>query len=380
MSGKPMNMAAAKRDYYEVLGVSRSAPLDEIKKSYRKLALKHHPDRNPGNEEAEDKFKESAEAYAVLSDSEKRALYDQYGHNLGGRGFSGFEDFEGAFSDFGDIFGDLFGDFFGTRGRSSRQERARRGRDLQYNLEITLEEAAQGKQVVLDIPRQHTCEACKGSGAEPGSQKTSCPECRGSGQIRVSQGFFMFQRSCPRCEGAGERIEKPCRNCRGSGRIQKTRKIDVKIPAGIESGSRLKISGEGEAGLKAGSPGDLYVLVAVTEHRLFERDGQHLRCELEIPFTVACLGGEIEVFSLDGHVKLKIPAGTPSGKVVRVPGKGLPDIRGYSRGDLFVRLKVHVPARLSEKEKKILEEFSKLRGEDSGGSKNFMDRVKENFM
>ncbi len=374
-----MSMATGKRDYYEVLGVSKTASTEELKKSYRKLALKYHPDRNKGSKEDEEKFKEAAEAYAVLSDPEKRSQYDQFGHSLGGRGFSGFEGFESAFGDFGDIFGDLFGDFFGGGGRRSREGRTQRGADLQYNLEVSLEDAARGKEVLLNIPRQETCDTCSGVGADPGTKKTTCPECRGSGQIRISQGFFMFQRTCPRCQGEGEKIDKPCRACHGSGRVEKTRKISVKIPAGIESDSRLKISGEGEAGKRGGTRGSLYVLITVKDHSLFQRDGQDLYCEFEIPFTVACLGGEAEVPTLDGKIKLKVPAGTQSGKVFRLQGKGLPDVRGYGHGDELVRVKIQVPTRLSEDQKKLLEEFGQLRGEDISQHKSFVDRVKENF-
>ena len=374
-----MKMAAEKRDYYEILGITKSASADEIKKAYRKMALKYHPDRNPGSKEAEEKFKEAAEAYAVLSDAEKKSLYDQFGHSLGGRGFSGFEGFEGAFSDFSDIFGDLFSDFFGTSARSSRSEKARRGADLQYNIEVTLEDSAKGREVTLTIPRQETCDHCSGSGAEPGSKRLTCPECRGAGQVRVSQGFFMFQRTCPSCHGEGERIEKVCRACRGSGRVEKTRTLNVKIPAGIESGSRLKIGGEGEAGRRGGGHGNLYVLVTVKEHPHFEREGNDLLSEAEIPFSIACLGGEVEVPALDGKVKLKIPAGTPNGKIFRLASKGFPSLHGYGHGDELVRVKVHVPSRLSEKEKKALEEFARLRGEEVSGLKNFFERVKENL-
>jgi molecular chaperone DnaJ len=373
-----MTMSAKKRDYYEVLGVAKSASADDIKKSYRKLALKFHPDRNPGDKESEERFKEAAEAYAVLSDPDKRSQYDQFGHSLGGRGFSGFEGFEGAFSDFSDIFGDIFGDFFGG-GRSSRRERGRRGADLQYNVEISLEEAAEGKDLSINIPRQETCETCSGSGAEPGSHKVSCPECRGSGQIRISQGFFMFQRACPRCQGEGEKIEKPCRECRGTGRTEKTRKLSVKIPAGIDSGSRLRISGEGEGGRRGGSAGDLYVGIMVREHPVFQRDGEDLHCEAEIPFTVACLGGEVDIAVLGGKSKLKIPEGTQSGKVFCLHSKGMPSLRGRGHGDLYVRVKIRVPTRLSDQERKLLEEFARLHGDGAQEHKNIFDKMKGGF-
>ena len=372
-----MSMASQKRDYYEILGVAKNAPADEIKKAYRKLALKHHPDRNPDDKHPEEQFKEAAEAYAVLSDPTKRQQYDQFGHSLGGHGFSGFEGFESAFSDFGDIFGDLFGDIFGGGG-GSRQTRSRRGSDLQYSLEITLEDAALGKEVTLNIPRQETCDECQGSGAEPGTKKTTCAECRGAGTVRVSQGFFMFQRACPACRGEGERIEKLCRSCHGAGRVEKKRKLSVKIPAGIETGQRMKITGEGESGRKGGSSGHLFVLINVKEHPVFERDGQDLYCEREIPYTVACLGGEVEIPTLTDKMQLKIPAGTQSGKVFRVQGKGMPGLHGQGHGDQMVRVKIQVPTKLSDQEKKLLEELAKTRGEHAG-QKSFFDKVKEKF-
>ena len=374
-----MNMATQKRDYYEVLGVPRTASTEEIKKAYRKLALKHHPDRNPGDKTAEEKFKEAAEAYAVLSDSEKRSQYDQFGHSLGGRGFSGFEGFEGAFSDFSDIFGDLFGEFFGTSRSTGRGTRARGGADLQYNLEIMLEDVLHGKEVEMSVPRRETCAHCNGTGAEPGSKKVTCPECRGAGEIRLSQGFFMFQRTCPRCHGEGSEIEKPCRACNGAGRVEKTRKLSVKIPPGVETGSRLKISGQGEGGSRGGGAGNLYVFITVKDHPSFQRDGDDLLCEADVPFTVACLGGQVEVATLDGKVKLKIPRGTPSGKRFRVRGKGLPDLHGYKQGDLLVRIRIHVPARLRDRERKLLEELAQIRNEEVEDQKSFFDRVKDNL-
>lgn len=348
-----------KRDYYEILGVSRQAAADEIKKAYRKLALKYHPDRNPGNQEAEGKFKEAAEAYAILSDPEKRSQYDQFGHSLGGSGFQGFQGFEDSFRGFGDIFGDLFDDFFGSSSHS--RSGGRRGADLEVSVSLTLEEAFRGKEVTLQVPRREVCDPCKGEGAEPGSGKSVCADCRGSGEVRVTQGFFTLRRTCPRCYGVGEKINKPCSACRGQGRVQKTRKINLKIPPGIDHDSRLKISGEGEAGERKGPRGNLYVRIEVAPHPLLTREGNHLYCEVLIPFTVAALGGEIQVPTLDGKVKLKVPAGTPSGKVFRLKEQGMPVLQGSGRGDQMVKLEIEVPTRLSEEEKRLLQEYARER-------------------
>jgi molecular chaperone DnaJ len=368
-----------KRDYYEVLGVSRNASADEIKKAYRKLALKYHPDRNPENKEAEEKFKESAEAYAVLSDPEKRAQYDQFGHSLGGAGFQGFQGFEETFRGFGDIFGDLFDDFFGTSTRT--RGGSRRGTNLEAPVEITLEEACSGKEVSLSIPRLETCSACSGTGAAPGTKKVACTECRGVGEIRITQGFFSLRRTCPRCHGEGERIDKPCPGCRGTGRVEKTRKLNVKIPPGIDTDSRLKISGEGEAGERGGRPGDLFVRVIVKPHSILERHGNDLYCEMLIPFSVAALGGDTAVPTIDGKVKLHIPPGTPSGKVFRLREKGVPFLNATGRGDELVRIEIEVPSRLDEKERAILEEWAKLRGDSVGTprKKGLFDRFRESF-
>ncbi|MBI4115118.1 MAG: molecular chaperone DnaJ [Candidatus Omnitrophica bacterium] len=370
-----------KRDYYEVLGVSKQANPDEIKKAYRKLALKYHPDRNPGNKEAEEKFKEAAEAYAILSDPEKRAQYDQFGHSLGGSGFSGFQGFEESFRGFGDIFGDLFDDFFGTERTRSRSAGGRRGSDLEVSVEITLEEAFTGREVSIQVPRRETCSACSGSGAAQGSKKSVCPECRGTGEIRVTQGFFSLRRTCPRCRGEGERIDKPCPDCRGRGRVERTRKLNVKIPRGIDTDSRLKIMGEGEAGERSGPRGDLYVHILVKPHEFLARRGHDLYCELQIPFTVAALGGEVQVPTLDGKVKLKVPAGTPSGKVFRMREKGMPYLERSGRGDQLVQIDIEVPTRLSEKEKAILQEFSSERKDSVGQpkKKGFFDQFKDPF-
>lgn len=374
-----MSAMASKRDYYEILGVARTASQEEIKKVYRKIALQYHPDRNPGDKHAEEKFKEAAEAYAVLSNEAKRAQYDQFGHSLGGRGFQGFEGFEDTFRGFHDIFGDLFEDFFGASPRP--RARARRGSDLEMGFEMTLDEAYHGKETTLEIPRLETCGECHGSGAESGSKKAECRECGGHGEIRISQGFFTLRRTCPRCHGEGRHIEKPCARCRGEGRIRKTRKLNLKIPAGIESGSRLKISGEGEAGERGGPRGDLYVHVSIKPHAVFERHGADIACEVLIPFTIAALGGEVTVPTVDGKTPLKIPVGTPSGKVFKIEDKGMPHVNnGSLRGDLHVRVEIDVPSKLDPRERKLLEEFAKSRGEKiQVKKKGFFDQLKESL-
>ena len=368
-----------KRDYYEILSVTRTATLDEIKKSYRKLALQYHPDRNPGDKPSEEKFKEAAEAYAILSDSQKRSQYDQFGHSLGGHGFSGFEGFEDNFRGFGDIFGDLFDDFFG--GRSSRGTRGRRGADLEMGVEITLEEVLKGREAALEIPRRETCAECQGSGAEPGSKRTTCAECGGRGELRVSQGFFTLRRTCPRCQGEGQRIENPCHACRGEGRVQKLRKLSIKIPPGVDGDSRLKLSGEGEAGDKSGGRGDLYIAIHVKPHSVFERREEHIFCEVLIPFTVAALGGEISVPTLEGQAPLKIPAGTPAGKIFKIKNEGVPSLSNHhARGDEFVQIEIEVPVKLTEAERKLLQEFAKgRRDKPQAKKKNLFEHIRESF-
>ncbi|MBI3312926.1 MAG: molecular chaperone DnaJ [Candidatus Omnitrophica bacterium] len=356
-------MATHKRDYYEVLGVARTATAEEIKKAYRKLALQYHPDRNPGDKKSEESFKEAAEAYAVLSDSEKRAQYDQFGHSLGGRGFEGFEGFSENFSGFGDIFGDLFEDFFGGSSRG-RGPRARRGADLQVTVEVTLEEVLTGHETKLELPRREMCAECKGTGAEPGSKKTSCPDCGGRGEVRISQGFFTLRRTCPKCRGEGEKIEKPCHRCKGEGLVKEKRSLKIKIPPGIDESARLRLSGEGESGERGGPRGDLYVNVAVKSHTTFERRGSEIYCEMLIPYTLAVLGGEISVPTLDGKESLKIPAGTPAGKIFRIKGQGVPELERPSvRGDELVRIDIEIPLKISDGERKLLQEFAKSRGE-----------------
>jgi molecular chaperone DnaJ len=374
-------MTQQKRDYYEVLGVSRTAVTEEIKKSYRQLALKYHPDRNPGDKHAEEKFKEAAEAYAILTDSEKRAQYDQFGHSLGGRGFQGFEGFEQNFGAFGDIFGDLFEDFFGTQTRS-RRSKGRSGANLEMSVEITLEDVLKGREISAEVPRRETCGDCGGNRMEKGSKKTSCQDCGGRGEVRISQGFFTMRRTCPVCRGEGERIEKPCRTCRGEGRVQKTRKLNVKIPPGMEHDASLRLSGEGEAGEQGGPRGDLYVHVQVKEHAVFERHGADLLCEVQVPFTVVALGGDIKIPTLEGETGLKIPPGTSAGKILKIKGLGLPVLGGGSRerGDILIRIDIEVPLKLDKEQRQLLENFAKLREEKiQVRKKGFFDRLKESL-
>lgn len=368
-----------KRDYYEVLGVARDAGEEVIKKAYRKLALQFHPDRNPGDKHAEEQFKEAAEAYAVLCDRDKRSLYDQFGHSMGGRGFQGFEGFEDTFRGFGDIFGDLFEDFFGS-GRGGHGG-ARRGASLEMTVEMSLEEVLTGKETTVDVPRREKCESCTGSGAAAGSKKTPCRDCGGRGEVRMTQGFFTLRRTCPTCNGQGEKIEKPCTTCHGDGRVRQTRKLSLKIPAGIDSDSRLKLSGEGEAGEKGGPRGDLYVNVSVKAHSLFERRENNLFCEALVPFTIAALGGELEVPTLNGKTKLQIDAGTPSGEIFKIKGEGLPSLQSRAmRGDLFVRMEIDVPKKLDAQERKLLQELAKMRQEKiQVKKKGILDQLKESF-
>ena len=362
----------AKRDYYEVLSVQRTADGETLKNSYRKLALQYHPDRNPGDKAAEDKFKEAAEAYAVLSDPDKRARYDQFGHSMGSSGFSGFEGFQDAFGGFSDIFGDLFEDFIGGSGGGRRRGRGQRGSDLEYSVELELAEVLTGKEFDLEIPRKETCGECQGTGAEKGSKKKTCPDCGGRGEVRVSQGFFTMRRTCARCRGEGESIEKPCPACHGEGRVRKTRKLQVKIPAGIEHGSRLRVTGEGEAGQSGASRGDLYIQVLVKKNKTFERQGQDLYCEVLIPYTVAVLGGEVEVPTLTGKSNLEIAGGTHAGKVIKLRGEGVPAYgAGDRRGELYVKVDIDVPTKLSKAERELLEKFAAERKEKISSKKSF---------
>ncbi len=345
-----------KRDFYEILGVAKNASGAELKKAYRRLAMKHHPDRNPDDGAAEAKFKEAKEAYEILSDSQKRAAYDQFGHagvdsQAGGGGYGGG-------SSFSDIFGDVFGDIFGGSGGARGQERVYRGSDLQYNLALTLEEAVFGGDKEIEIPRLDKCESCDGSGARSGSEAVECHTCQGVGQVRMQQGFFSVQQACPTCHGNGKVISDPCPDCNGEGRVQHHKTLSVKIPAGVDTGDRVRLSGEGEAGINGGPAGDLYVQVQVKKHSLFERDGDNLYCEVPISFTTAALGGELEVPTLDSKVTLKIPDETQSGKIFRLRGKGVKPVRGGPQGDLMCRVKVETPINLSKDQKVLLKVFS----------------------
>ena len=343
----------SKRDYYETLEVSRTASDQEIKSSYRKLALKYHPDRNQGDKKAEEKFKEAAEAYAILSDSDKRARYDRFGH-AGVGGAQGFD--PSQFTGFEDIFGGL-GDIFGFGG-GGRRAGPQRGADLRYDLEISFEEAAKGAETSIQIPRQETCETCKGNGAAPGTSPATCPQCRGAGQLRYQQGFFTVARTCGQCRGAGKVVTKPCPDCRGNGTIEQTRKLTVKIPAGIATGQRLRLSGEGEAGTLGGPPGDLYVVIFVREHEFFQRDGNNLHCTVPLAFTTLALGSEIKVPGIDGDESVKVPESTQTGTTFRLRGKGMPDVSGRGRGDLLVTVQAITPKKLSKEQKKLLEQLA----------------------
>ena len=370
----------AKEDYYQLLGVARNASDDEIKKSFRRLAMKYHPDRNRDNPEAEEQFKKVKEAHDVLSDPKKRSAYDQFGHAGvdpsmgGGQGFGG-----GNFSDiFGDVFGDIFGGG-GSRGRGGPQ----RGSDLRYNLEITLEEAVAGTEVKIQIPTLINCKSCDGSGANKGSSVTTCPTCHGHGAVRMQQGFFAVQQTCPTCRGSGKQIKDPCKSCHGQGRVQDTKTLSVKVPAGVDTGDRIRLSGEGEAGESGAPAGDLYVQVNVKDHSIFTRDGANLYCEVPISFPKACLGGEVEVPTLAGKVALKIPAETQTGRMFRLSGKGVKPVRGGAVGDLLCRVRIETPVHLSKEQVDLIKQFDEsLTG---GGSKHspqahgWLDGVKQFF-
>lgn len=352
----------AKRDYYDVLGVAHGASEADVKKAYRRLAMKHHPDRNPGDAASEEKFKEASEAYEVLSDGEKRERYDRFGHaGVDASGASGFN--AQGFSDIGDIFGEVFGDIFsGGRGRRA----SRRGRDMEYTLDLTLEQAVRGDSVEVRVPTLVACDDCRGSGAKPGTSPSSCPECGGRGQVRVSQGFFSLQQTCPRCRGAGRVILDPCGACRGRGRVEQRKTLAVKVPAGVDNGDRIRLSGEGEAGASGAPPGDLYVQMRVADHPIFTRDGTNLYCDVPLSFPDAALGGEIEVPTLDGRVKLKVPAETQTDKLFRLRGRGAPPVRGGPAGDLLCRVVVETPVHLSDQQQDILRQF-KASLEANGG-------------
>ena len=384
----------SKRDYYEILEVTRGATETEIKSAYRRLAMKFHPDRNPGDQLAEEKFKEASEAYAILADSKKRGLYDRFGHAGVGSAAGGGAGFDPSvfaeFGDFADILGSMFGfgDLFGGGGR--RRSGPQRGSDLRYDLEISFEESAHGAETSVQIPRQENCEKCHGSGAAPGSTASTCPQCKGQGQVRFQQGFFTVARTCPQCRGAGKIITKPCESCRGAGRVTRERKITVKIPAGIATGQQLRLQNEGEAGAGGGPPGHLYVVVHVHEHEFFRRDGNNLFCEIPVNFPTVALGGEVQVPTLDGHETVKVPEGTQTGTTLRLKNKGMPDVNGRGRGDLFATVQVQTPKKLTREQRKLLDELSKVLpkeqfeprprgGDESQDERNLFDRVKDMF-
>src|SRR5215211_1686769 len=378
-------MATEKRDYYEVLGVGRVATDEEIKRAYRKLAVKFHPDKNPDDPHAEEKFKELGEAYDVLMDPDKRAAYDRFGHAAFARGGAGFSGgFHDPFEIFREVFGGGFGggifDTFFGGGIGARSDDRRRGSDLRYDMELKLEEAAFGAEKTIEIEKLDICDKCNGSGAESGSRKTTCPTCGGRGQVISSRGFFHVSQTCPRCHGAGEIIEKPCQNCRGEGRVGKLSRIKLKIPAGIREGTRLRSPGNGEAGIGGGAAGDLYVVVHVREHKIFHREADDLYCDVPIPFSVAALGGEVDVPTLEGRAHVKVPTGTQSGQIFKLRGKGITNVNGRSHGDLFARLIVEVPSRLNPEQRRKLEEFAALCGEENTPMrKSFFERAKEFF-
>ncbi|QBY03504.1 molecular chaperone DnaJ [Thalassotalea sp. HSM 43] len=375
----------SKRDYYEVLEVAKDAGEREIKKAYKRLAMKYHPDRTKGDKDKEEQFKVIKEAYEVLNDSQKRAAYDQYGHaafEQGGMGGGGF----GGGADFGDIFGDVFGDIFGGgRGGRGGQSRARRGSDLRYNLDMTLEEAVRGKTVELKVPTYVNCEPCDGSGAKKGSSATTCQTCHGHGQVQMRQGLFAVQQTCPTCSGRGKVIKDPCNSCHGQGRVQKTKTLSAKVPAGVDTGDRIRLSGEGEAGEMGAPAGDLYVQVNVRDHDIFVRDENNLYCEVPISFTTAALGGDIEVPTLDGKVKLKIPRETQTGKLFRMRGKGVKSVRSSATGDLLCKVVIETPVNLNSEQTELLEKLQESMGEGADAAKyrpkeqGFFDGVKKFF-
>jgi len=371
----------SKRDYYEVLGVAKDADENTIKRAYRKLAMKYHPDRNPDDTAAAENFREVTEAYEVLTDENKRSRYDQYGHagvdeqmqDFWGRG--GAQDSH-AFRDFGDMFGDVFGDMFGFGGTGAR---AGRGADLRFNLSLTLEEAASGREVELKIPKHETCGSCNGSGARPGTNPVPCNTCGGHGQVQMQQGFFAVRRTCPTCHGAGTRIESPCVECGGAGRVKVNKKLKIKVPAGVYDGAQVRVSGEGESGQNGAPAGDLYVVISLKKHQIFEREGADLYCTMPVTFPQASLGSEVDAPTLDGRVKIKIPAGTEGGRVFRLRGHGVPDVRNNGqKGDLYVRVQIAVPKKMSHRQAQLLREFANETGDEVYPERSsFLGKVKD---
>jgi len=377
----------AKRDYYTVLGLNRDASEEDIKKAYRKLAMKFHPDRNPDDKTTEEKFKEAKEAYEVLTDARKRSAYDQFGHagvdpsiGFGAAGARGGPE---GFGGFADAFGDIFGEIFGQSARGSRGNGAFRGADLRYNLDLSLEEAARGADVKIRIPTMETCETCHGSGAKPGTEPKTCPTCHGRGEVRVSQGFFSIQQTCPTCHGTGKIVPDPCMTCHGAGRIKKHKTLSVKIPAGVDQDDRIRLKDEGEGGTNGGPPGDLYVVINLKPHPMFQREGADLHCEMPISFATAALGGEIDIPTLDGHAKIKIPPETQTGQVFRLRNKGIRPVRGSVQGDLYCHLAVETPVRLTARQKELLRELEASTQADpeahSPRAKSFFDKVRDFF-
>ncbi len=372
---------ANKKDLYDILGVNRDASDEDIKKSYRKLAMKYHPDRNPDSKDSEEKFKEAKSAYEILSEPDKRRAYDAYGHagiNPQGGGGPGGEGMGG----FSEAFGDIFGEIFGGRGGRGGQQ-VYRGADLRYNMDITLEQAARGTETKIRIPSLDECATCKGTGAKPGTQPKTCHTCNGQGQVRMQQGFFSIQQTCPTCHGNGKVIADPCAPCSGSGRIKNHKTLSVKIPSGVDDGDRIRLSGEGEAGMNGGPPGDLYVVVQLKPHAVFQREGADLHCEMPISFTISALGGDIHIPTLDGEAKIKIPAETQSGQVFRLRGKGIRPVRQTSAGDLMCHVVVETPVRLTDRQKELLRELEEINKKDGDRhnprAKSFMDKVKNFF-
>lgn len=373
----------SKKDFYEILGVNRDASDDDIKKAYRKLAMKYHPDRNPDNPAAEEKFKEAKEAYEILSDSQKRAAYDQYGHAgvdpQAGFGAGGGQ----GFGNFADAFGGIFDEIFGGRGGGGGRSNIYRGADLRYNLEISLEQAAHGTETKIRIPTMEACEVCHGSGAKAGTQATSCPTCGGSGQVRLQQGFFSIQQTCPKCHGTGRFIPDPCHHCHGAGRVKQHKTLAVKIPAGVDEGDRIRLAGEGEHGVNGGPPGDLYVQIHLKPHPVFQRDHSDLHCEMPISFTTAALGGEIEIPTLDGAAKIKIPPETQSGRIFRLRGKGIKAVRSHAHGDLLCHVVVETPVNLTDRQKELLKELEEISqgndGKHNPRAQSWMDKVRDFF-